>query len=195
VGGELTLNSLDLIFNEVSLFYDAPFQLKANGGMLLIDDFGRQLARPEDLLNRWIVPLEKGVDYLTLHTGRKIEVPFDVLLIFSTNLSPAQLVDEAFLRRIQHKIYIKDPTLDQYREIFQRVCAQRGVPYDDKGLAYLLKEHYLKPGIKLRACHPRDLIEHLVGIARYRGVPPRLTPELIDAAWDSYFVNLQSDVS
>jgi SpoVK/Ycf46/Vps4 family AAA+-type ATPase len=105
------------------------------------------------------------------------------------------LVDEAFLRRIQHKIYIKDPTLDQYREIFQRVCAQRGVPYDDKGLAYLLKEHYLKPGIKLRACHPRDLIEHLVGIARYRGVPPRLTPELIDAAWDSYFVNLQSDVS
>ncbi|MGC8826480.1 MAG: ATP-binding protein [Anaerolineae bacterium] len=195
VGGELTLNSLDLIFNEVSLFYDAPFQLKANGGMLLIDDFGRQLARPEDLLNRWIVPLEKGVDYLTLHTGRKIEVPFDVLLIFSTNLSPAQLVDEAFLRRIQHKIYIKDPTLEQYREIFQRVCAQRGVPYDDKGLAYLLKEHYLKPGIKLRACHPRDLIDHLVGIARYRGVPPRLTPELIDAAWESYFVNLQSDVS
>lgn len=192
VGGELTLETLDLIFNEVSLYYDAPFQLKANGGLLLIDDFGRQLVRPQDLLNRWIVPLEKRVDYLTLHTGRKIEVPFDVLLIFSTNLSPSELVDEAFLRRIQHKIYIKDPTYDQYREIFRRMCSAKGIPYDEQGLTYLLKERYIKPGVKLRACHPRDLLEHLAGIAAYRGVPARLTPELIDAAWESYFVNLQS---
>lgn len=191
VGGELTLESLDLVFNEVSKYYEAPFQLKANGGMLLVDDFGRQLARPTDLLNRWIVPLEKRVDYLTLHTGQKLEMPFDVLLIFSTNLEPAELVDEAFLRRIRHKIQIHDPTYDQYRIIFQRVCQDRGVPYDENGLTYLLKEHYVKPGIKLRACHPRDVIDQLIGITHYHGTQPRLTPELLDAAWDAYFVNLQ----
>ena len=191
VGGELTLESLDLIFNEVSLFYEAPFQLKANGGMLLIDDFGRQLARPTDLLNRWIVPLEKQVDYLTLHTGQKLEMPFDVLLIFSTNLEPKELVDEAFLRRIRHKIEIHDPNFDQYRLIFQRVCNEKGVPYDENGLAYLIKEQYIKPNVKLRACHPRDIVDQLMGIARYQGTQPQLTPELIDAAWDAYFVNLQ----
>ena len=191
VGGELTLESLDLTFNEVSLFYEAPFQLKANGGMLLIDDFGRQLARPTDLLNRWIVPLEKQVDYLTLHTGQKLEMPFDVLLIFSTNLEPKELVDEAFLRRIRHKIEIHDPSFDQYRLIFQRVCNEKGVPYDENGLAYLIKEQYIKPNVKLRACHPRDIVDQLMGIARYQGIQPRLTPELIDAAWDAYFVNLQ----
>jgi len=191
VGGELTLESLDLIFNEVSLYYEAPFQLKANGGMLLVDDFGRQLARPEDLLNRWIVPLEKGVDYLTLHTGRKIEVPFDVLLIFATNLEPRELVDEAFLRRIRYKIEIRDPSFEQYREIFRRICHTRGVPYDERGLAYLLQERYIKPAISLRACHPRDLVDHLVGIARFQSIPPRLTPELIDKAWEAYYVDLR----
>jgi len=191
VGGELTLESLDLVFNEVSKYYEAPFQLKANGGMLLVDDFGRQLARPTDLLNRWIVPLEKQVDYLTLHTGQKLEMPFDVLLVFSTNLEPAELVDEAFLRRIRHKIQIHDPSFDHYRLIFQRVCQEKGVPYDENGLAYLLKEHYIKPDIKLRACHPRDVVDQLIGIAHYHGTQPRLAPDLIDAAWDAYFVNLQ----
>ena len=121
VGGELTLAGLDLVFDDVHKFYEAPFQVKANGGILLIDDFGRQQVRPRDLLNRWIVPLENRIDYLTLHTGRKIEVPFDVLVVFSTNLPPKDLVDEAFLRRLRHKIEIGDPSYEEYREIFKRV--------------------------------------------------------------------------
>lgn len=190
VGGELTLETLDLVYDETNKYYEAPFQMKANGGVLIIDDFGRQQVRPRDLLNRWIVPLEKRVDFLTLHTGRKIEVPFDVLIIFATNLAPKDLVDEAFLRRIRHKIEIKNPTFDEYREIFRRVCQEKGVPYDDRGLAYLLQEHYIKPKRPLRACHPRDLVEQLCDIARYLNVPPTLSPELIDRAASAYFVEL-----
>ncbi len=189
-GGELTLESLDLVYDSVSKYYEAPFQMRANGGMLLIDDFGRQQVRPRDLLNRWIVPLEKRVDFLTLHTGRKIEIPFDVLIVFSTNLAPTDLVDEAFLRRIRHKIEIRDPTFEEYREIFKRVCAQKGVPYDDKALAYLLQEHYIKPKIPLRACHPRDIIDQLIDIARYQNRPPVLAKDLIDKACEAYFVEL-----
>ena len=129
-GGELTLEMLDLTWNEVSRYYEAPLQMKANGGVFLIDDFGRQQVRPRDLLNRWIVPLEKGVDYLTLHTGQKFEIPFEALIIFSTNLNPRDLVDEAFLRRIRHKIEIPDPTPAEFREIFRRECQARGIPYD-----------------------------------------------------------------
>lgn len=190
VGGELTLETLDLVYDETNKYYEAPFQMKANGGVLIIDDFGRQQVRPRDLLNRWIVPLEKRVDFLTLHTGRKIEVPFDVLIVFATNLAPKDLVDEAFLRRIRHKIEIKNPTFDEYREIFRRVCQAKGVPYDDRGLAYLLQEHYIKPKRPLRACHPRDLVEQLCDIARYLNVPPTLSPELIDRAASAYFVEL-----
>ncbi|HEY75897.1 MAG TPA: AAA family ATPase [Thermoflexia bacterium] len=189
-GGELTLESLDLVYDSTNKYYEAPVQMKANGGMLLIDDFGRQQVRPRDLLNRWIVPLEKRVDYLTLHTGRKIEVPFDVLIVFATNLAPKDLVDEAFLRRIRHKIHIKDPSFEEYREIFRRVCADRGVPYDDRGLAYLLQKYYIKPNRPLRACHPRDIVDQLCDIARYLNVPPRLTPDLIDRAAQAYFVEL-----
>jgi len=189
-GGELTLEALDLVYDETNKYYEAPFQMKANGGMLLIDDFGRQQARPRDLLNRWIVPLEKRVDYLTLHTGRKIEVPFDVLIVFSTNLAPKDLVDEAFLRRIRHKIEIKNPSFDEYREIFRRVCADRGVPYDDRGLAYLLQEHYIKARRPMRACHPRDIVDQLCDIARYLNVPPVLSRDLIDRACAAYFVEL-----
>ena len=189
-GGELTLETLDLVYDDSNKYYEAPFQMKANGGMLLIDDFGRQQARPRDLLNRWIVPLEKRVDYLTLHTGRKIEIPFDVLIVFSTNLAPRDLVDEAFLRRIRHKIEIKDPTWDEYREIFRRVCASRGVPYDDRGLAYLIQEHYLKRNRPKRACHPRDLVDQLVDTARYLNTKPALTKELIDRAAEAYFVEI-----
>ncbi len=126
VGGELTLQGLDLVYDNINKYYEAPFQVKANGGMFLIDDFGRQQVRPRDLLNRWIVPLEKGVDFLTLATGRKIEMPFFVLIVFSTNIDPRDLVDEAFLRRIRHKIEFGDPTYDQFREIFRRVCAAKG---------------------------------------------------------------------
>jgi predicted ATPase with chaperone activity len=189
-GGELTLEGLDLVYDSVSKYYEAPFQMRANGGMLLIDDFGRQLVRPRVLLNRWIVPLEKRVDFLTLHTGRKIEIPFDVLIAFATNLAPTDLVDEAFLRRIRHKIEIRDPSFGEYREIFQRVCAQKGVPYDEKALAYLLQEHYIKPQVPLRACHPRDIIDQLIDIARYQDRPPVLAKDLIDQACDAYFVEL-----
>jgi predicted ATPase with chaperone activity len=189
-GGELTLETLDLVYDENNKFYEAPFQMKANGGMLLIDDFGRQQARPRDLLNRWIVPLEKRVDFLTLHTGRKIEVPFDVLIVFSTNLAPRDLVDEAFLRRIRHKIDVSDPSWEEYREIFRRVCGDRGVPYDEGGLAYLIQEHYLKAERPRRACHPRDLVDQLIDIARYLNQEPRLTPDLIDRAAEGYFVEI-----
>ncbi len=189
-GGELTLESLDLVYDENNKYYEAPYQMKSNGGMLLIDDFGRQQARPRDLLNRWIVPLEKRVDFLTLHTGRKIEVPFDVLIVFSTNLAPRDLVDEAFLRRIRHKIEIKDPSWDEYREIFRRMCEMKGVPYDDRGLAYLIQEHYLKPNHPKRACHPRDLVDQLTDIARYLNVPARLSKDLIDRACEAYFVEI-----
>jgi predicted ATPase with chaperone activity len=139
VGGELTMAGLDLVYDPNNKYYEAPYQMKANGGMFLIDDFGRQQIRPRDLLNRWIVPMEKNVDYLALHTGRKVEVPFAVLLVFCTNLPPGDLVDEAFLRRIRHKIEVISPTFDEYREIFQDMCARRKVPFDDQAVRYLLQ--------------------------------------------------------
>jgi hypothetical protein len=190
VGGELTLSGLDLTFNEVNKYYEAPFQVKANGGILLIDDFGRQLVRPRDLLNRWIVPLENRIDYLTLHTGRKVETPFDVLVIFSTNLPPRDLVDEAFLRRLRHKIEVPDPSFDDYREIFKDVATQKGVIYNESGLAYLLQEWYIRRGRKLRASHPRDLCDQIIDIARYFNISPEMTIEMIDRSAGAYFVDL-----
>jgi ATPase family associated with various cellular activities (AAA) len=189
-GGELTLSGLDLVFDDVHKFYEAPFQIKANGGILLIDDFGRQLVRPRDLLNRWIVPLENRIDFMTLHTGRKIEFPFDVLVVFSTNLPPRDLVDEAFLRRLRHKIEIYDPTFDSYREIFKRVAATKGVEYNDEGMAYLLQEWYIKRARKLRASHPRDLCDQILDISRYLSLEPTMTRELIDRAATAYFVEI-----
>lgn len=189
-GGELTLDGLDLVFDDTLKYYEAPFQVKANGGILLIDDFGRQQVSPRDLLNRWIVPLENRIDYLALHTGRKIEVPFDVLVIFATNLPPAELVDEAFLRRLRHKVYIGDPSYEEYREIFRRVAQSKGVAYNDQGLAYLLQEWYIKPNRKLRASHPRDLCDQILDIARFLGQEPTLVNDLIDRAGESYFVDL-----
>lgn len=190
VGGELTLSGLDLVFDDTLKFYEAPFQVKANGGVLLIDDFGRQQVRPRDLLNRWIVPLENRIDYLSLRTGRKIEVPFDVLVMFSTNLPPKDLVDEAFLRRLRHKIEICDPSYDEYREIFKQVAASKGVTYSDDELAYLLQEWYIKPQRKMRASHPRDLCDQIVDISRYLGVEPIMSKEMLDSAAESYFVEL-----
>lgn len=191
VGGELTLEGLELMFDPINKYYEAPFQMKANGGMFLIDDFGRQQVRPRDLLNRWIVPMEKQIDFLALHTGQKIEVPFEVLIVFSTNLPPGDLVDEAFLRRIRHKIEVKSPTFDGYREIFKRVVNSRNIEYDEAGLQYLIQEYYLKPPRrKLRANHPRDLIEQLVDIADYLEVKPELSKDLIDRAVESYFVKM-----
>ncbi len=188
VGGELVLENLDLVFDATMKYYEAPFQMKANGGVFLVDDFGRQQVRPRELLNRWIVPLEKRVDYLTLATGHKIDVPFDALIVFSTNLNPDELVDEAFLRRIRYKIHVADPTWEEYREIFMRVAAKNGIPYSDDGLKYIVMEHYIKPKRKPRAVHPRDMLDELADIARFRGIPPTLTKELIDLACQAYFL-------
>jgi predicted ATPase with chaperone activity len=189
-GGELTLESLDLVYDDTSKYYEAPFQMKANGGMFLIDDFGRQQVRPRDLLNRWIVPLETRVDYLTLHTGKKIEIPFDQLIVFSTNIDPKALVDEAFLRRIRHKIHVGNPSEREFYEIFRRVAADRDVPFDQEGFMYLMREYYLKPKRELRAVHPRDIADQIIDIARYQDLEPRLSQELIDQACNAYFVEM-----
>ncbi len=190
VGGELTLAHLELMYDPTTHIYEAPYQMKANGGLLLIDDFGRQQIRPQDLLNRWIVPLERRIDYLSLHTGQRIQVPFEVMVIFSTNLDPKDLVDEAFLRRIRHKVYVGDPSPEEFREILRRVCRERGVAYSEQGLVYLLREHYAKKRRPLRGVHPRDLVDQILDIARFLGVKPALTPELIDRAVAAYFVEL-----
>lgn len=189
-GGELTLPMLDLIYNPVAKFYEAPFQMKANGGIFLIDDFGRQQCRPIDLLNRWIVPLEKRFDYLTTVTGKKIEIPFDQLIIFSSNLDPQDLADEAFLRRIKYKINVKDPDEVQWREIWRLVCKGRKVAYDDAGLDYLLQKWYKPFNRNLRMCHPRDILDQMVSMAKYSMEEVSLAnPDLIDAACGTYFIS------
>lgn len=188
VGGELKLESLDLSYSPTRRTYEAPYQMKANTGMFLIDDFGRQQMSPAELLNRWIVPLELRVDFLRLETGRKLEIPFDELLVFSSNLDPNQLVDEAFLRRIKYKVQARDPDRDMFRRIFQDVCVSHEVGFDDMGFEYLIDEHYLKAGRPFRGVHPRDLIEQLIALARYIDVPPRMTRELLDAVVNSYFL-------
>jgi len=190
VGGELTMEGLDLVFDDTNKYYEAAFQMKANGGIFLIDDFGRQQVRPRDLLNRWIVPLENRIDYLTLHTGRKIEIPFDVLVIFSTNLPPRDLVDEAFLRRLRHKIEIGDPNYEEFREIFKSVAQSKRVKYSDQGLAYLLQEWYIKPNRKLRASHPRDICDQIIDIALYLNIEPAMSREMLTRAAEAYFVDL-----
>jgi predicted ATPase with chaperone activity len=189
VGGELTLDALELTYHQVSGFYQAPVQMVANGGILVIDDFGRQQVPARQFLNRWIVPLESRVDYLTLQTGQKFEIPFMVLLVFATNIKPADLVDEAFLRRIRYKVMADSPTLEEFCLIFWNYCATRGIPYDQAVVDHLL-EHNLRPRrIPLRACHPRDLVEQALALAQYRGDPPLLTNELLDAACATYFVD------
>jgi predicted ATPase with chaperone activity len=187
-GGELTLEQLDLRYDSFTKLYQAPFQVKANGGVLIVDDFGRQRVPPRDLLNRWIVPLDKGVDYLTLHTGSKFPVPFDCLLIFATNLDPAELVEEAFLRRIHYKISVVDPTRKQYEEIFRGQCAAQGLEYTGEAVEYLYSEFYGKRGIAPRGCHPRDVIGHVRDIAKYRQARPELTIALLKEACQSYFL-------
>lgn len=188
VGGELTLETLDLIFDPISKTYEAPFQMKANGGLFLIDDFGRQMISPDALLNRWIVPLESQIDFLTLQNGMKLEIPFRLLLVISTNLNPAQLIDEAFLRRLRHKIEIGNPTDREYHEIFRRVCKARGIAYDQQMFVYLLKEHYIRPQRELKSVHPRDILDQITDICNFKGIQPHLSQELIDQACAAYFV-------
>jgi hypothetical protein len=188
VGGELTLEMLDLTFNPIAKFYEAPIQMKANGGVFVVDDFGRQRIPPRDLLNRWIVPLESRVDFLTLHTGRKFEIPFNVLIVFATNLKPESLADEAFLRRIPYKILAKNPTVDEYCRIFEMNCRKRGIAFDPVLVEYLLRKYYQPRKLQMRACHPRDLIEQVLNNCRYQGRQPAISRELLDAACDSYFL-------
>jgi hypothetical protein len=188
VGGELTLEMLDLSFNPISKFYEAPIQLKANGGVFVVDDFGRQRIPPRDLLNRWIVPLESRVDFLTLHTGRKFEIPFNVFIIFATNLKPDSLADEAFLRRIPYKIRAKNPTRDEYAQIFEMNCRKRSLAFDPVMIDYLQRKYYQPRKIQMRACHPRDLIEQVVDMCRYQQRDPVITRELLDAACAGYFL-------
>jgi DNA-binding MarR family transcriptional regulator len=187
-GGELTLEMLDLSFNEISRIYDAPFQLKANNGIYLIDDFGRQRVTPAEVLNRWIVPMERRVDYLSLRSGGKLTVPFEAFLVFSTNLDPAQLGDEAFLRRIQYKMRMPKPSVSEYLEIFRKVCDSREVLCDDQVATQFIQRHY-RPGARpMRRCHPRDVISHALDIIHFEGSEFVLTGELLDRAWESCFV-------
>ncbi len=188
-GGELTLDMLDLRYNATSNFYQAPMHIKANGGVFLIDDFGRQIVSPRDLLNRWIIPLEERIDYLTLATGRNFQVPFEQLIIFSTNLDPKQLVDEAFLRRIRHKILIGSPDRELFTEIFQLACKLRKMPYSPEALDYLYRAHY-DSGRSARSSDPRDLLEIVVSICRFRGIEPHLSEPLIAEAALRFFASL-----
>jgi predicted ATPase with chaperone activity len=189
VGGELTLDGLELSYATGAGFYSAPVQAKANGGVLVIDDFGRQSASPRDLLNRWIVPLGSGVDFLTLQSGQKFDIPFTALVAFATNIKPADLVDEAFLRRIHYKIFIESPTVPEFMEIFRRVCEVRGVPFDPHPVEHMLQTYYRPKQIPLRGCQPGDILDQVISLADYCDVPRVLTPELLEAACASYFVD------
>lgn len=188
VGGELTMEMLDLEFNPVSKFYSAPAQLKANNGLLIVDDFGRQRIRPEELLNRWVVPLDRRIDLLTLVGGTKIEIPFDVFVVFATNLDPASLADAAFLRRLHMKIKLDTVTREQFREIFRQVCRDLELDYDPRDVEQLMDLIVAQLSEPLRACHPRDIIQQICWTARYDGKPPQLTWEALAGACRSYFL-------
>ena len=187
-GGELKMDDVELRYDPVARIFEAPLQLKANGGMFLIDDFGRQQIRPGDLLNRWIVPLESRVDFLRLNTGQTIVIPFKLLIVFSTNLDPAELVDDAFLRRIQIKVEVAGPDEKLYFQIFSTQCRQLGVPFNKDAFLYLLQTWYRQTGRPMQAVHPRDILKAVVGLCEYLNIPLQLTPELIDEACLSYFV-------
>jgi predicted ATPase with chaperone activity len=189
VGGELTLEKLELSYSPGLGFYRAPVQAVANGGVLVIDDFGRQTCSPRDFLNRWIVPLESRVDYLTLQTGQKFEIPFMTLIVFATNLKPAELADEAFLRRIHYKIFAESPTLEEFMRIFENYCRDRNLELDRSLIERMLREYYKPRHIALRGCHARDLIDHALSLADYLAQPRALTYELLEAACNGYFVD------
>ncbi len=189
VGGELTLSMLDLAFNPILKYYEAPLQLKANNGMFIVDDFGRQQIAPQELLNRWIIPLENRQDFLCLHTGQKFTIPFDQFLVFATNLEPRSLVDDAFLRRIRSKVKVDHVTREQFIEIFHLVCRNYQVDFNEEGLAHLLAHQYDDGQRSMDACHPRDLLEQILDFSLFHQVPPRLTPENLDWACRVYFVD------
>lgn len=187
-GGELTLEMLDLSYNKSTKVYDAPFQLKANNGIYLIDDFGRQKASPAEVLNRWIVPMERHVDYLSFQSGGKITVPFEAFLIFSTNLRPHQLGDEAFLRRIQYKMFLKSPDRAEFAEIFARFCRARQISYPNGLLDRFIDKYYTPKNRPFRRCHPRDVVSHAIDIIHFEKRPLVLDDDVMCRAYESCFV-------
>ena len=187
-GGELTMEMLDLSYNSVSKVYDAPFHLKANNGIYLVDDFGRQKATPAEILNRWIVPMESHVDYLNFQSGGKMTVPFEAFLIFSTNLRPDNLGDEAFLRRIQYKMFLRSPNPPEYILIFERYARSKQLDFAPGLADAFVQKHYVAGGKPYRRCHPRDIINHAIDIINFESLPKKLTPELLDHAFNSCFV-------
>lgn len=186
VGGELTLENADLAWSTAAKFYEAPFQVKSNGGTLVIDDFGRQRMPPQDLLNRWILPLERRVDFLTLHNGKKIEVPFEQLVVFSTNLNEKDLVDEAFLRRMGYRARVEPPTAGAFIQIFRRTAADRGIQVDQQCLDHILSKYTAEKRV-MKGCEPRDLLNKVNDLCIFEGRAPQLTTHLIDLAWGNYF--------
>ena len=192
VGGELTIEDLDLKYSPQTKFYLAPFQILANGGILVVDDFGRQKMRPDELLNRWIVPMEDGIDHYSLLSGETIEVPFELLVVFSTNLRPEKLGDEAFWRRIRHKVEVIDPDERIFLEILKSVCEKNAIDYSPEGARYLVERHYRMTGRPFRAVHPRDLVGLMLDMGGFEGEEPQLTPEWLDAACASYFMEDES---
>jgi len=186
-GGELTLKMLDLNYDPIAKFYDASLQMKANNGLFILDDFGRQQVDPVSILNRWIVPLERRIDHMTLHTGKKFVVPFDVLALFSTDLNPKELVHEAFLRRLHYKIRIDRPTEEEFLAIFKAVCHGNGLEFNREVYAYLLQQGYGRHQLERNACHPRDLIDLILTRARYDERVPQLSIETMKVACADYF--------
>ena len=191
VGGELMLDDLDLSYSSEVKYYEAPFQMKANCGMLLIDDFGRQKVSPTDLLNRWIVPLESEVDYLSMHTGKKLKVPFNVFVTFSTNLDPKALVDAAFMRRVPYKLEVTRPDVKLFGRIFQRECKKYDIPWDKSMFWYLVKTHYQPHDRPYNACEPRDLLKQVVNLCAYHGESPAMSEEVLDQVVENYFVQFE----
>jgi hypothetical protein len=187
VGGELTMDSLEIRHNPHTKISEAPLQMKSNCGSLLIDDFGRQRINHIELLNRWIVPLEKHHDFLTLATGKKIQVPFDQLIIFSTNLEPKDLVDEAFLRRIPYKINVPDPDEEEFRRLFQLCAPAIGCRYHPEAVEHLLRTHYRSCNRPMRRCHPRDLLLQVHNYCAYNDLPMEMKPEYFDVVIEDYF--------
>jgi hypothetical protein len=187
-GGEMTLKDLELSYSPLNKYYVAPAQVKANNGILVVDDFGRQLVRPEEMLNRWMIPMDRNIDHLTLESGETITVPFDVLLIFATNLQPSQLGDEAFFRRIRHKIRIGDPDESMFKEILRQVAARKGIPYNEDAARYLIEIHYTQTGRPFRGVHPRDLFDLIDDMAKYLNQTAVFNREWVDRACRSYFV-------
>lgn len=187
VGGELTMDSLEVVLNRSTGISEAPLQLKSNCGTLVIDDFGRQKMSSDTLLNRWIVPLEKRFDYLNLPNGKKIQVPFDQLIVFSTNMEPKELVDEAFLRRIPYKIEIIDPTEQEFRNLMKLMCERLGFPFEEGPISYLIETHYRAANRPFRCCQPRDLLQQVKNYCLFRKVPLQLSNENFDLAVENYF--------